>query len=167
MSTGNGSAAAVGCAMTRSGPRGETSLPSVRSQIITSEMDTVESMEVAKPVPADNQVLVKVQAASVNALEARRFESQLSGGNIPIMIRVMDGVLLKTPMYPPIRRVPENVQLTSDELELTRRPGGRYEIDFDRWMRMDLQYIDNWSPSLDLKILLRTIPAVLLGRGAS
>ena len=44
---------------------------------------------------------------------------------------------------------------------------GRNEIDFDRWMQLDLQYIDNWSPGLDLKILLRTIPAVLSGRGAS
>jgi lipopolysaccharide/colanic/teichoic acid biosynthesis glycosyltransferase len=44
---------------------------------------------------------------------------------------------------------------------------GRNRIDFDRWMKLDLQYIDNWSPSLDLKILLRTIPAVLSGRGAS
>jgi len=45
---------------------------------------------------------------------------------------------------------------------------GRNDIaDFDRWMKLDLQYIDNWSPSLDLKILLRTIPAVLSGKGAS
>jgi len=44
---------------------------------------------------------------------------------------------------------------------------GRNNIDFDKWMQLDLQYIDNWSPSLDLKILLRTIPAVLSGRGAS
>ena len=44
---------------------------------------------------------------------------------------------------------------------------GRNNIDFDDWMQLDLQYIDNWSPSLDLKILLRTIPAVLSGRGAS
>jgi len=45
---------------------------------------------------------------------------------------------------------------------------GRNEIhDFDHWMKLDLQYIDNWSPSLDLKILLRTIPAVLSGKGAS
>ncbi|HEY6843623.1 MAG TPA: sugar transferase [Thermoanaerobaculia bacterium] len=44
---------------------------------------------------------------------------------------------------------------------------GRNKIDFDRWMQLDLQYIDNWSPSLDLKILLRTIPVVLTGRGAS
>jgi lipopolysaccharide/colanic/teichoic acid biosynthesis glycosyltransferase len=33
-------------------------------------------------------------------------------------------------------------------------------------MRLDLDYIDNWSLRLDLSILLRTIPAVLLGRGA-
>jgi lipopolysaccharide/colanic/teichoic acid biosynthesis glycosyltransferase len=34
-------------------------------------------------------------------------------------------------------------------------------------MRLDLQYIDNWSFGLDLKILLKTIPAVFLARGAS
>ena len=43
---------------------------------------------------------------------------------------------------------------------------GRSELDFDEWIRLDLEYIDNWSPWLDLKIVLKTIPAVLLGRGA-
>lgn len=43
---------------------------------------------------------------------------------------------------------------------------GRSEVDFDTWMKLDLQYIDNWSLGLDLKILLKTIPAVILGRGA-
>ena len=43
---------------------------------------------------------------------------------------------------------------------------GRSEIGFDEWMKLDLQYIDNWSLTLDLKILLRTIPAVLLKKGA-
>ena len=43
---------------------------------------------------------------------------------------------------------------------------GRSGIDFDEWMRLDLQYIDNWSPLLELKILLWTIPAVFTGRGA-
>ncbi|HEY5706843.1 MAG TPA: sugar transferase [Terrimicrobiaceae bacterium] len=37
---------------------------------------------------------------------------------------------------------------------------------FDDWVRMDLEYIDHWSLSLDLLILLRTIPAVLAGAGA-
>ena len=34
-------------------------------------------------------------------------------------------------------------------------------------MELDLQYIDNWSPSLDFKILAKTVPVVLSGRGAS
>lgn len=38
--------------------------------------------------------------------------------------------------------------------------------DFEEWVRMDLEYIDNWSLGLDLSILLRTIPVVLLCRGA-
>jgi len=43
---------------------------------------------------------------------------------------------------------------------------GRNEIAFEDWMRLDLQYIDNWSLWLDFKILVRTIPAVIFGRGA-
>ena len=43
---------------------------------------------------------------------------------------------------------------------------GRNELGFDEWMRLDLEYIDNWSPWLDLKITLMPIPAVLMGRGA-
>lgn len=58
---------------------------------------------------------------------------------------------------------------------LSVRPGltclwqvsGRNEVrDFKDWVRLDLEYIDNWSLWLDLKILLRTIPAVLAGTGA-
>ena len=44
---------------------------------------------------------------------------------------------------------------------------GRNQIkDFKDWVRLDLEYIDNWSLWLDLKILLRTIPVVFLGTGA-
>lgn len=58
---------------------------------------------------------------------------------------------------------------------LSMRPGitclwqisGRSNIDFDRWMRLDLNYIDNWSLTLDIVILLKTIPAVLTARGAA
>lgn len=58
---------------------------------------------------------------------------------------------------------------------LSMRPGltclwqisGRNQVDFDRWMELDLEYIDNWTPALDLKILAKTIPVVLSGRGAS
>jgi lipopolysaccharide/colanic/teichoic acid biosynthesis glycosyltransferase len=40
----------------------------------------------------------------------------------------------------------------------------RREQDFDRWVELDLAYIDRWSILLDLKIMLRTIPAMLSGR---
>jgi exopolysaccharide biosynthesis polyprenyl glycosylphosphotransferase len=44
---------------------------------------------------------------------------------------------------------------------------GRSSItDFDEWVKLDLAYIDNWTLWLDFKILMKTIPAVLLGRGA-
>ncbi len=44
--------------------------------------------------------------------------------------------------------------------------GRNQVVDFEDWVKMDLEYIDNWSVWLDLVILLRTIPAVLLGAGA-
>jgi exopolysaccharide biosynthesis polyprenyl glycosylphosphotransferase len=58
---------------------------------------------------------------------------------------------------------------------LRMRPGltclwavsGRDNVDFETWMKLDMQYIDNWSLSLDWKILLRTIPRVLMGHGAN
>jgi exopolysaccharide biosynthesis polyprenyl glycosylphosphotransferase len=43
---------------------------------------------------------------------------------------------------------------------------GRNDLSFDEWMKLDLEYIDNWSLWLDLKIAVRTVPAVILGRGA-
>lgn len=43
---------------------------------------------------------------------------------------------------------------------------GRSGISFDEWMQLDIQYIDQWSLWLDIKILAKTIPAVLRGEGA-
>ncbi len=44
---------------------------------------------------------------------------------------------------------------------------GRNNVDFEEWMALDLRYIDDWSLWLDVKILLRTLPAVLFKTGAS
>jgi lipopolysaccharide/colanic/teichoic acid biosynthesis glycosyltransferase len=41
---------------------------------------------------------------------------------------------------------------------------GRREPDFDRWVEIDLEYIDSWSLWLDFRILARTVPAMLEGR---
>ena len=44
---------------------------------------------------------------------------------------------------------------------------GSNELNFARWMKLDMEYIDNWSLALDFKILLRTIPRVLSGHGTN
>ena len=43
---------------------------------------------------------------------------------------------------------------------------GRAELDFDDLVRLDFLYLESWSVSLDLTILLKTVPAVLTRRGA-
>ena len=43
---------------------------------------------------------------------------------------------------------------------------GRSELSFSRWLELDLQYIERWSLGLDVKILFKTIPAVLTRKGA-
>lgn len=77
----------------------------------------------------------------------------------------------------PRAALPEEVRnyLVNYRRRLSVKPGmtclwqvsGRNEIDFEQWMKMDLEYIDNWSVWLDLAIILRTVPAVFSGRGAS
>jgi lipopolysaccharide/colanic/teichoic acid biosynthesis glycosyltransferase len=44
--------------------------------------------------------------------------------------------------------------------------GGRSNVDFARWIALDLKYIDEWSLRLDVVILARTVPVVLRGEGA-
>lgn len=69
----------------------------------------------------------------------------------------------------------ETRELTgSDRRRLSMRPGitclwqvsGRNDLTFREWMALDLQYVDNWSLTVDLAILVRTIPALLSARGA-
>jgi exopolysaccharide biosynthesis polyprenyl glycosylphosphotransferase len=72
--------------------------------------------------------------------------------------------------------VPEEVERYQrwQRRRLRMRPGltclwavqGRDHLDFETWMRMDMQYIDNWSLGLDWSIMIRTIPYVLMGKGA-
>ncbi|HLW77920.1 MAG TPA: sugar transferase, partial [Bryobacteraceae bacterium] len=72
--------------------------------------------------------------------------------------------------------VPEEVEQYQrwQRRRLRMRPGltclwavaGRDSVDFETWMKLDMQYIDHWSLALDWKIILRTIPQVVAGRGA-
>jgi len=102
-----------------------------------------------------------------------RFLRKFSIDEWPQLWNVLKGEMS---LVGPRPAVPEEVELYQrwQRRRLRMRPGltclwtlaGRDTLDFDTWMKMDMEYIDNWSLALDWKIILGTIPRVITGRGA-
>lgn len=103
-----------------------------------------------------------------------RFLRETSIDELPQLVNVFMGQMSLVGPRPPI---PNEVNRYEhwQVRRLSMRPGltclwqvnGRNKIGFNEWMELDLKYIDNWSLWLDFKILMKTIPVVLFGIGAS
>ncbi|MGA9133528.1 MAG: sugar transferase [Candidatus Sulfotelmatobacter sp.] len=87
---------------------------------------------------------------------------------------LMGGMSLVGPRPLPVRDY-QGLERNWHRRRFSVRPGitclwqvnGRSSVHFEKWMELDMQYIDHWSLWLDLKILARTMPAVLKGTGAA
>jgi exopolysaccharide biosynthesis polyprenyl glycosylphosphotransferase len=94
---------------------------------------------------------------------------------LPQLVNVLLGDMsLVGPRPLPLYEV-EKFENTAQRRRLSVKPGltclwqisGRNKVqDFRDWVKLDLDYIDRWSLALDFKILLRTVPAVIMGLGA-
>jgi len=104
-----------------------------------------------------------------------KFLRRTSIDELPQLINVLKGDMsLVGPRPLPVRDY-EGFHEDWQRRRFSVRPGitclwqvnGRSSISFEQWMKLDIQYLDEWSLWLDLKILARTIPAVLRGLGAA
>jgi exopolysaccharide biosynthesis polyprenyl glycosylphosphotransferase len=101
------------------------------------------------------------------------FLRRTSLDELPQLLHVIAGHMS---LVGPRPHLPEEVSAYGplDFRRLTVQPGitciwqvsGRSDLDFDTWVALDLEYIDTWSLWLDLKLILKTVPAVLSGKGA-
>ena len=103
-----------------------------------------------------------------------RFIRKFSIDELPQLLNILRGEMSIVGPRPP---VPSEVARYEawQRRRLSVRPGltcvwqvsGRNQISFEEWMYLDMRYIDHWSLAEDLKLILKTVPVVVSGRGAS
>jgi lipopolysaccharide/colanic/teichoic acid biosynthesis glycosyltransferase len=102
-----------------------------------------------------------------------RFLRRWSIDELPNLVNVVRGEMSIVGPRPPLPCEVEHYDAFAMR-RLTVKPGitclwqisGRSNVSFDDWMKLDNKYVDEWSPLMDLRILLRTVPAVFSGNGA-